>query len=365
MARSPESVESQAESGARSQGDRATLPYEGYTGADASVFQREHDRIFLGSWLYVGHTGRVPDPGDFYTTRLGKLPVVITRDSDGELHALRNVCCHRGAEVVLAADGNRKTLQCHYHAWTYGLDGRLLGAPRSQDEEGFRKEDFSLSRLRLETYGPFMFVNQDDDAPTLNEVMGELPAIVANTGVDLDALRCYERREYHLKANWKIVVENFLECYHCQVAHPSFADAIELNKYQIDEYRFFSSQHGPPKHGETVEELQVKEGRYNYLWPTFMLNIYPGPGNASTNLIVPIDAENTLAVYEYFYEDDAPAGFRNETTDLIHQVMVEDVTLCESVQRGMRSGTFEHGHLILRYEHAIRHFQNLVRETLG
>jgi choline monooxygenase len=194
--------------------------------------------------------------------------------------------------------------------------------------------------------------------------MGELPEIVANTGVNLDALRCRERREYHLKANWKVVVENFLECYHCQVAHPSFADAIELNQYQIDEYRYFSSQHGPPKHDEAVSDMQVQEGRYNYLWPTFMINIYPGPGNASTNLIVPIDAENTLAVYEYFYEDDAPADFMRETTDLIHQVMVEDVTLCESVQRGMRSGAFEHGNLILRHEHAIRHFQNLVREAL-
>jgi choline monooxygenase len=344
-------------------GDPATLPYEWYV--DSAAFDAERDRIFSQTWQYVGNVSRVATPGDFFTTRLGDLPMVVTRDEDGELHALRNVCCHRGAEVMLAPEGNQKTLQCHYHAWSYALDGRLVGAPRSREERGFRKEDFTLRPLRLETYGPFIFVNPDDEAPSLGEVMGELPSIVDRTGVDLDALRCRDRREYRLKANWKVVVENYLECYHCQVAHPTFADAIDLNSYEIDEYRYVSTQHGPPKHDEAVGELQVKEGRYTYLWPTFMLNIYPGPGNASTNLIVPIDAENTLAVYEFFFEDGASEEFARETMDLIHQVMVEDITLCESVQRGMRTGTFEHGRLILRYEHAIRHFQDLVRESLA
>jgi choline monooxygenase len=364
MGRGPTSVARQDDEVVRDLDASATLPYAWYS--DADIFAAERERIFAGSWLYVGHAGRVSAPGDFFTTRLGDLPAVITRDEEGRLHALRNVCCHRGAEVVLAPEGNRKTLQCHYHAWSYALDGRLVGAPRSRDEPGFRKGDFALRPLRLETYGPCMFVNTDDDAPPLQDVMGELPAIVERTGVDLDALRCRERREYRLEANWKVVVENFLECYHCQVAHPSFADAIELNSYEIDEYRYFSTQHGPPKHDEALGEGQVKEGRYNFLWPTFMLNIYPGPGNASTNQIIPIDADHTLAVYEYYYyDDDAPDGFARATTDLIHQVMVEDITLCESAQRGMRTGTFDHGRLMLRYEHAIRHFQDLVRESLA
>jgi carnitine monooxygenase subunit len=363
MAQSPRPVASPAGTSANDPRDASTLPYAWYV--DPGKFALEHARIFSRTWQYVGHVGRVASPGDFFTTQLGELPVVVTRDEEGRLHALRNVCCHRGAEVVLAPEGNRKTLQCHYHAWSYALDGHLLAAPRSGQEPGFRKEDFALRPLRLDTYGPFIFVNPDDAAPSLGEVIGELPAIVERTGVNLDALRCHERREYRLKANWKVVVENFLECYHCQVAHPSFADAIDLNAYEIDEFRYVSTQHGPPKHDESVADLQVKEGRYNFLWPTFMLNIYPGPGNASTNQILPIDANNTLAVYEYFYDDDASDGFASETTALIHQVMVEDVTLCESVQRGMRTATFEQGRLMLRHEHAISHFQNLVRESLA
>ena len=128
-----------------------------------AISRLELQRIFSRTWQYVGHVGRVAAPGDFFTTQLGELPVVITRDEDGELHALRNVCCHRSAEVVLAPEGNRKTLQCHYHAWSYALDGRLVGAPRSGEEPGFRKQDFALRPLRLETYGPFIFVNPDDD----------------------------------------------------------------------------------------------------------------------------------------------------------------------------------------------------------
>jgi phenylpropionate dioxygenase-like ring-hydroxylating dioxygenase large terminal subunit len=146
--------------------DASTLPYDWYV--DHGKFELELQRIFSRTWQYVGHASRVAAPGDFFTTHLGELPIVITRDENGDLHALRNVCCHRGAEVVLAPDGNRKTLQCHYHAWSYGLDGRLVGAPRSGQEPGFRKEDFALRPLRLETYGPFIFVNPYDAAPPLD-----------------------------------------------------------------------------------------------------------------------------------------------------------------------------------------------------
>ena len=106
--------------------------------------------------------------------------------------------------------------------------------------------------------------------------------------------------------------------------------------------------------------MKVKYGRYNYIWPTFMLNIYPGPGNVSTNLIVPLGVDKTLAVYDFFYEEGADERASAEITGLVHQVMVEDIGLCESVQRGMRSETFAAGRLMLRYEHSIKHFQSLV-----
>jgi choline monooxygenase len=266
--------------------------------------------------------------------------------------------------VVLEPCGNRATLQCHYHAWSYALDGRLIGAPRGNQEPGFDKADFRLRPLAVQTYGPFIFVNADLDALPLAHYLGDLPEIVSDTGAEVDRLNLSERREYRLRANWKIVVENFLECYHCPTAHPSFAEIIDLNHYEISEHGFVSTQRGPQR-GEQTGDQKVAEGRYNYLWPNFMLNIYPGPGNASTNAVIPIDEDHTLAVYEFFYEDGVSPETNAEITELIHQVMVEDIALCESVQRGMRAGVFKQPRLMTTHEHAISHVHSLVRHALA
>ncbi len=342
-----------------------TLPYAWYV--DPAMRELEQERIFNHQWLYVARTDELAETGDFATVNVGDAALVLTRDAAGDLHALHNVCCHRGSEVVNEASGCRKTLQCGYHAWTYGLDGQLLSAPRAKDEAGFRIADHRLAAAQIATFGPFVFVNLDLDAPPLTSFLGELPGIVATTGVQLDRLRRHEQREYIVRANWKIVVENFLECYHCPVAHPSFGDVIDLDTYEITEFEWTSTQRGDPYGAsvDEVEQMQVKEGRYNYLFPTFMLNIYPGSGNVSTNLIEPIDETTTRAVYEFFYEEGTPDDEAKATTDLIHQVMVEDVELCERVQRGMRAKPRDTGTLMLRHEHAIRHFQRLVARTLS
>jgi phenylpropionate dioxygenase-like ring-hydroxylating dioxygenase large terminal subunit len=343
--------------------DPRTLPYAQFTSPRSLA--REQEAIFERSWLYVTHAEALQRPGDYVTARVGRVPLVLTRDGDGTLHALRNVCCHRGAEAVPAGCGNVKALQCQYHGWTYKLDGRLLGAPRSGEEPGFDKSDFALARAQIDTYGPFVFVNLDLEAAPLRDALEGIPALVDDTGVELDKLRFGERREYVVEANWKVVVENYLECYHCPVAHPSFADVIDLNTYTIETFGRTSTQIGQPKDADAAVDEKVKYGRYNYIWPTFMLNIYPGPGNVSTNLIVPLGVDRTLAVYDFFYEDGADQSAAAEITELIHQVMVEDVDLCEAVQRGMRSDTFSAGRLMLRYEHSIRHFQSLVRDALA
>ena len=188
---------------------------------------------------------------------------------------------------------------------------------------------------------------------------------MAGTGANLGRLELRDRKEYPLKANWKVVVENFLECYHCPNAHPSFADVIDLSSYDSEEYSYFSTQHGPPKADETQGSRQVREGRYNFFWPTFSLNIYPGGGNVSTNQIIPIDENNTLAIDEYFFEEGVDEAEAEATSALIHQVMIEDIALCESAQRGMASGQVEQGRLIMRHEHSVSHFQNLIRNSVG
>src|SRR6202162_1345670 len=151
-----------------------TLPARWYV--DPDVFQAEKERIFHRTWQYVGHTGQLNSVGDFFTTNLGDLPVVIVRDTGGAIRAFANVCRHRGSEVVLECAGNRKTLQCHYHGWTYNLDGTLRTAPRANEQSSFAKEELSLLPLAIEIWGPMIFVNPDSKAAPFQEVIGELPA---------------------------------------------------------------------------------------------------------------------------------------------------------------------------------------------
>jgi choline monooxygenase len=284
-----------------------TLPAQWYT--DPKRFELEQERIFAASWNYAGRLEQVANAGDFLTVRVGTVPVVIVRDEAGTLRAYANVCGHRGSELVLERSGNRRTLQCHYHAWTWGLDGTLRAAPHSQEQEGFNKADFPLTPLSVETFGPFIFVNPGSASCTFAATLGELPTIVRSTGADIDSLKFRERREYPIQANWKVVVENFLECYHCAVSHPGFASLIDLDKYQVVAYDRCSVQRGPVKASARAQYQEPfaaddgSEGIYTYLWPNFMLNVYPGADNASTNLIIPIVELHCLAVYVFFFSE--------------------------------------------------------------
>ena len=345
-----------------------TLPAEWYT--DPKLFEREQQCIFAASWNYVGRVDQVANTGDFLTDRIGEVPVIIVRDEAGALRAYANVCRHRGSELVLQKSGNRRTLQCHYHAWTWSLDGALRAAPHCQEQAGFNKTDFPLLPLRVETFGPFLFINAGSASCSLAAAFGQLPAIIRSAGADTGALKFRERREYTIQANWKVVVENFLECYHCAVSHPGFADLIDLDKYQVVPYDHCSVQRGPRKAAPRAELNQAftggpgREGIYTYLWPNFMLNIYPGAGNASTNVILPIDEHRCRAVYDFFFSESTPEQEQRAMVDFIDQVQQEDIIIVESVQRGLRSGFYKQGQLILSRENGIQHFQMLVFSAL-
>jgi choline monooxygenase len=345
-----------------------TLPAEWYT--DPKLFEREEERIFAASWNYVGRVEHVAKAGDFLTSRVGEVPVVVVRDEAGTLRAYANVCGHRGSELVLEKSGNRRTLQCHYHAWTWGLDGSLRAAPYCQEQAEFNKANFPLTPLGIETFGPFIFINPRSASCSLAATLGQLPAIIRSGGADIDALKFRERREYAIQANWKVVVENFLECYHCAVSHPDFADLIDLDKYEVVPYERCSVQRGPLKASARAQRMEVfgadecPEGIYTYLWPNFMLNVYPGAGNASTNVILPIDEHHCLAVYEFFFSERTPEEEQSAMVDFIDQVQREDIIIVESVQRGLRSGFYKQGQLILARENGIQHFQKMVFSAL-
>ena len=344
-----------------------TLPWSWYS--DPSVLQLERERIFDRFWQYAGHTGEVAEPGSFATTRAGLLPVVLVRDNDGVLRAFLNVCRHRGSLVCEGA-GRRSTLQCPYHAWTYGLDGSLIAAPRADTEEGLDWEGLGLVPLRLDTWGPLVFVNPDLDAAPLAEHLGDLPTLLDADGLDLDGLTFHNRADTEYEANWKVCVENYLECYHCSVAHPSFAKAIDVtpDAYSLDVRPTFLSQYGPPRaNGGGVYDAsgEIARGQFHLLFPNTAINVMPGRPNFSIGPIVPVTPERTYRFLDYFFAPATDPGWIADYVALDNQVGAEDRSLVERVHAGMRAGAVDHGVLLPVSERLIGEFQGLVTEILG
>lgn len=346
-----------------------TLPASWYT--DDGIYALERERIFRRVWQYVGLTEQLASSGDFLTATVGDVPVVVVKGNDGQIRAFANVCRHRGAIVVREECGHRTSFQCHYHAWTYNLDGTLRAAPGMRDEDGFDTACYRLPLLRCETWGPFVFVNLDPNVRPLRDLAGALPALTAASGVRLGDLRRRVRRTYDIAANWKVVVDNYLECYHCPVAHKGFSDLIDVNDYHVTEYEYFSTQGGALKESAKQGDAalydvhgEVTAGFYAFLWPNFTLNVYPGAGNLSLNLFVPLSVDRTLAIYDYCFVDEVSADEQSDFVRFIDQVQEEDVVLCESVQRGLRSGYLDRGRLMLRRENGLRHFQRLLYREL-
>lgn len=347
-----------------------TLPASWYTSADQLAMERQ--QVFGRYWQYAGLAQDLKEPGDFLTYTAGNVPVIVLRDGAGDLRGFVNVCRHRGSQLVLQERGTRQSIQCHYHAWTYGLDGSLRAAPGSKAEPGFCLDEFSLLPVQVDTWGPFVFVNPDRTAPPLRDLLGELPRLVEDTGVELDRLERRRRVTYETAADWKVVVDNFLECYHCPVAHPSFCDVIDVNDYTVTEYEYFSTQTAPMREragGEKTNPCDadrgVTESFHAYLWPNFMINIYPGPGNVSLNLILPTGTGRSRAVYDFCFVEEVGDDEAEDFMAFVDQVQKEDIELCESVQRGLGSGYFDRGKLLLTREKALQHFQLLVWRALS
>ena len=334
----------------------STLPYGWYSGED--TLRRERTLIFARSWQYGGRADEVSEPGSFLATDAGGVPVLVIRDRAGKLAAFLNVCRHRGA-VLIEGCGQRNTIQCHYHAWTYDLDGSLRNAPRSEREASFDPADWSLLPASVDTWGPFLFVNPDPDAAPLAEHLGDLPEILARD-IDIDSLVFHSRVEFGSDANWKVVVENFLECYHCPTAHPAFSEEVDVHpdRYLLEPHPTFSAQFATAK--KTGER-----GQFHLVYPNTDINVFPGPPNLSIGPIVPNGPGRTERYLDYFFAPDVDPAWRDEFYAFDGQVGKEDAVLVESVHRGMASGMLEGGRLLLASEPLLAAFQGWVADRLA
>jgi len=344
-----------------------TLPWSWYT--DPAVLRLEQDRIFRRSWQYVGHAGDVLEPGSFATTRVGDVPVVLVRDEEGTLRAFLNVCRHRGS-LVCEGSGKRATLQCPYHAWTYRLDGKLVAAPRFSREGGTDSDALGLVQLQLDTWGPLVFVNPDPNASPLSDFLDDVPERIADAAIDVAGLRFLTRAESELDANWKISAENFLECYHCPVAHPGFSAVMDVSPdaYLLEANRWRMSQMSPPRpdpRGSYDTTGEVERGQFHVLFPGTIINVMPGRPNLSIGPIVPLAPERTYRFLDYFVDPDADDAWIEEALAFDAQVGAEDTALVERVQKGVRSGMLAEGRLMPESEKLVAHFQSLVVEALA
>jgi choline monooxygenase len=339
-----------------------TMPWRWYT--DAEVLRREQEAVFARFWQYAARADQVAEPGSYVATRAGALPVVIVRGRDTELRAFVNVCRHRGS-IVCEGEGRRETLQCPYHAWTYDLDGSLRAAPRANREPGFSIDGLGLLPVVVALWGPFVFVNPDLEAPPLEEFLGDVPAELAAGGVDVDSLAFHSRVEGVYEANWKVCAENYLECYHCAVAHPGFSAVVDVSPhaYGLRTGRWTMSQTGAPRDEPVIG--RVPRGQFHFLFPNTAINVMPGEPNLSIGPIVPVAPEQAWRSLDYFFAPDADAAWVADFFELDEQVGREDRALVERVQRGVRAGAIEHGYALPRSEQLVVHFERLLLESVG
>ena len=284
------------------------------------------------------------------------------------LRGFLNVCRHRGFPVA-EGSGTRETIQCPYHAWTYGLDGSLRAAPRSDEEPHFPRDELGLCEIAVDTWGPFVFANTSRGCEPLREALGSMPAQIDELGLDVDSLVHYSRWEAELAANWKIVCENFLECYHCQVAHPQLAEMLDTSAeaYALSTDGRLSSQRGPTRETPRTRmhlDGELPRSQFHFLWPNLGVNIFPGRPNISIGPMVPVAPGRTYRFLDYFFGPDVGQAWIDELMEFDDQVGREDKGLVEGVQRGLTASGLEHGYLMSRSEQLIGHFQSLTRAAL-
>ncbi|KAL9224273.1 hypothetical protein vseg_000329 [Gypsophila vaccaria] len=346
-----------------------TPPTSWYT--DPSFYSLELHSLFYQGWHFVGCVDQIKDTNSYFTGRLGKVEYVICGDSDGEIHAFHNVCRHH-ASLLASGSGKKTCFECPYHGWTYGLDGSLMRAPRITGLQNFVPKEFGLLPIRVATWGPFIVINlgalqEDANAHNLeDEWLGSASKLLSGNGVD-SSLSYICRREYTIECNWKVFCDNYLDGgYHVPYAHKSLASGLDLDSYTTQIFERVSIQRcasSSSENGDDFNRLGSK-ALYAFVYPNFMINRY-GPW-MDTNLVLPLGPRNCKVVFDYFLDgslaDDK--AFIDRSLKDSEQVQMEDILLCEGVQRGLESPAYKYGRYAPNVEKAMHHFHCLLHKSL-
>ncbi len=352
---------------------------------DRSVMEAETRDLLYRSWQFVCHVSDVAAPGDFFTFTLQQQDYFIVRTMEGDLRGYANVCPHRGHRL-LDGQGNKARITCPYHAWTFSLEGALRGA-KGMSRKSVDFENFGLIDIGIDTLAGLIFVNPSNDAVPLRNYAPGLEGQILRACPELE--RYVPDRDgaefghtYVCQSNWKVMIDNYLECYHCQMAHPEFNEMMAIADSEFTLFPNFTYQNAPTK--KKAENLafpldlehDVLVGEFWWLFPNITLGRFPGTQNFYVSRFDPVATDQTSRFtlsLKPASPTDAGVPERERlrsvwTTEVVAQ---EDRSLCENVQRGMSQRGFKQGWYVTDLdnhgisEHAMQHFHNLYRDWVS
>jgi glycine betaine catabolism A len=322
------------------------------------IFAKEQDRIFANHWMVVGHQSQISGSGAYLTQQAGGESLIILRDQRGEVRAFYNVCRHRGTRLCEEHSGQlRETIRCPYHAWTYGLDGRLVGAPHMDKVEGFDKAQHSLRSVSLSVWEGFIFVNLAEKPNSLEKAFAPLAGKF--THWNLAQLRPARRIEYEVRANWKLIFENYSECYHCPLVHPALSKLTPYDSAENDlcegpflgGFMPITKGHSLTMSGNAcalpVGDIKAEDHHrvfYYSVFPNMLLSMHPD--YVMVHQVWPQSPERVTILCDWFFHPDAfeRADFHPDDAiafwDMTNR---QDWHVCELSQQGIASRAYRPG----------------------
>jgi Rieske 2Fe-2S family protein len=330
-----------------------TLPQKYFVSPE--IFAAEEREIFAKEWMLVGHQSQIANPGDYFVATVANESLIIVTDQRSTIRAFYNVCRHRGTRLKEDVCGHASAIQCPYHAWTYGLDGRLIGAPHMDEVPGFDKGNYPLRPVNLGVWEGFIFVNLANDAMPLEKWFAPLARKFSHWNMSI--LRAAKRMEYDVRANWKLMFENYSECYHCPGVHPQLQKISPYDSAENDlsEGPFLGGfmKVNPGKSLTTSgDACALPVGKIDNLQHVFYYSIFPNmllsmhPEYIMVHQLWPQSPERTLIVCDWFFHPDAfdRQDFRpNDAIEFWDVTNKQDWHVCELSQQGIASRAYEPG----------------------